>query len=185
MLVAAVLLSLPFAACKGQKEAEPERLVNVRVWPAEIRRVQPYLETTGTLRADREVIVSAEVDGTVERIRVEEGDVVSAGALLAEIRDTDYRLDWVRAKAAFQQAQASLSNTQAEHGRKTTLFEEGLMTRQLFDDVSTRMALSEAELERADATLAIARERLARTKIYSPLAGSVKEKKVTVGGYVR
>jgi RND family efflux transporter MFP subunit len=185
LLIAAWFLCVPFAACKGKQEAEPERLVNVRVWPAQVRNVQPYLETNGTLRADLEVIVSSEVDGTIDRVRVDEGDVVEAGALLAEVRDTDYRLDLVRAEAAFRQAQASLSNTKAEYLRKAALFEEELMTRQQFEDVSTRVTLAEAELERAKATLTIARERLARTKIYSPLVGAVKEKMVTVGNYVR
>ncbi|MCK7507101.1 MAG: efflux RND transporter periplasmic adaptor subunit [Desulfobacterales bacterium] len=40
-------------------------------------------------------------------------------------------------------------------------------------------------VSRAKATLDTSRERLSRTKIYSPLNGTVKEKKVSVGDYVR
>jgi len=65
------------------------------------------------------------------------------------------------------------------------LYQEELITRQQFDDVTTKIALAEAEFDRAKATLAISKEKLARTKIYSPLTGAVKEKRISVGDYVR
>lgn len=173
------------ALFKKEKKAEPEKLVNVRVWTTEKKRVQPYLETTGTLKADEEVLVSTEVDGIVKKISVDEGTQVGAGALLAEINETDYALDFRRSDAAVNQAQAQLANVRAEFKRKQALFEEELITKQQFDDISTRVSLSEAELERARATLAISKERLSRTKIYSPIGGSVKEKRVSVGDFVR
>ena len=180
-----VLIILSFVACKKEKKAEPEKLVNVRIWPVEIRKVQPYLESTGTLRADEEVLVSSEVDGIVKKIYVEQGTIIHSGALLAEVRDTDYRWDATRSDAALKQTEASLANARAEFKRKESLFKEELITKQQFDDISTRVALAEAELDRAKATAAISRERLAKTRIYSPLAGAVKEKRVTEGDYVR
>ena len=179
------MLIFSFTACKREKKAEPERLVNVRVWPAEIKNVQPYLETTGTLKADEEVLVSSEVDGIIKNILVDEGTSVSAGTLLAQINETDYQLDWKRSDAALKQAQASLANAKAEYKRKEALYQEELITKQQFDDISTRVSLAESELDRAKATLAISREKLVRTKILSPLPGAVKEKKVSVGDYVR
>jgi len=185
VIALAVLVIFSLSACKKEKKAEPERLVNVRVWTSEIKNVQPYLETTGTLKADEEVIVSSEVDGIIKRILVEEGTHVAAGTLLAEINETDYRLDWKRSDAALKQAQASLTNARAEYKRKEALFQEELITRQQFDDISTRVTLAEAELERAKATLAISLERLTRTKLNSPLVAAVKGKNVSVGDYVR
>ncbi len=185
IVVLIVLVVFSLAACKKKDKAEAERLVNVNVWTAEIKKVRPYLETTGTLKADEEVLVSAEVDGVIRRILVDEGTSVDVGTLLAEINETDYQLDWTRTEAAFRQAQASLANTKAEYGRKESLFKDELITRQQFDDISTRVSLAEAELERVKATLAISRERLSRTKIYSPLNGVVKEKRLSAGDFVR
>jgi membrane fusion protein (multidrug efflux system) len=185
----AVVLMMPLifslSSCQREKQAEPERLVNVRLWPAEMKKIQPYLETTGTLKAFEEVIVSSEVDGILRRIPVDEGTLVDRGALLAEINETDYRLDRLRSEAALKQAEASLANARAEYKRKETLYQEELITKQQFDDISTKVALAEAEIERVKATLAISREKHVRTKIYSPLEGAVKEKKVSVGDYVR
>ncbi len=183
LMITALVVSL--AACKKEKKAEQERLVNVKVWTSEVRKVQPYLETTGTLKADEEVMVSTEVDGLIRKIYVDEGTPVHPGKLLAEINETDYQLDVKRSDAALKQAEASLANARAEFKRKEALYREELITRQQFDDISTRMVVAEADLERAKATLSISQERLVRTKIYSPIVGAVKDKKVSVGDFVR
>jgi membrane fusion protein, multidrug efflux system len=180
-----VLVIFSLISCKKEDKAKQERLVNVSIWPAEIKKIQPYLETTGTLKADEEVVVSSEVDGIIKKIPVEQGTRVREGTLLAEINETDYQLDWKRANAALKQSEASLVNAKAEYKRKEVLYQEELITKQQFDDISTKVTLAEAELERAKATLAIAQERLVRTKIYSPLVGAVKDKRVSAGDFVR
>jgi membrane fusion protein, multidrug efflux system len=178
-------IAFPLVACKKEKKIEKETLVNVRVQPAEKKQIRPYIETTGSLKADEEVIVSSEVDGIIKKITVDEGSSVGAGTLLAEINQIDYVLEERRGDAALKQAQASLANAKAEYQRKESLYKEELITKQQFDDISTRVALAEADVSRAKASLDTARERLSRTKIYSPLSGMVKEKKVSSGDFVR
>ncbi|MBN1363436.1 MAG: efflux RND transporter periplasmic adaptor subunit [Syntrophaceae bacterium] len=185
LILLMALISMPLVSCKKEKKVEKQTLINVSVAPAVKKLVRPYIETTGTLKADEEVMVSSEVDGIVKNIKVEEGYAVASGTLLAEINDIDYVLDEKRADAAMKQAEASLANAKTEFQRKESLFKEELITKQQFDDISTRVTLAEADLARAKATLDTARERLSRTKIYSPLYGMVKEKRVSAGDYVR
>lgn len=180
-----VMISSMLIACTQEKIAQPERAVNVQIATAEKKKIRPYLEATGTLKADEEVTVSSEVDGIVRQIRVDEGSAVNKGTLLVEINEIDYILDWKRSEAALKQAEANLANAKAEYKRKNTLYQEELITRQQFDDITTKIALADAEMDRAKATLAISKEKLSRTKVYSPLTGAVKEKRVSVGDYVR
>ena len=185
LILLLVVVILMLVACTQEKKAQPERAINVQIATAEKKKIQPYLETTGTLKADEEVTVSSEVDGIVRQVRVDEGSPVNKGTLLVEINEIDYILDWKRSEAALKQAEANLANAQAEYKRKNTLYQEELITKQQFDDITTKIALAEAELDRAKATLAISKEKLVRTKVYSPLTGAVKEKRVSVGDYVR
>ncbi|HPX31733.1 MAG TPA: efflux RND transporter periplasmic adaptor subunit [Smithella sp.] len=185
LILLAAVIALSLASCKKKEKAVKENLINVRIAQAVKKQVRPYIETTGTLKADEEVVISSEVDGIVKTVTVEEGSAVERGTLLAEINDIDYALDAKRADAALKQAQANLANVKAEFQRKDALFREELITRQQFDDISTRVALAEADLARSKATLDTSRERLARTRIYSPLRGMVKEKRISVGDYVR
>jgi len=172
--------------CKKQEQkAVAERAINVRVWTAETRSLRPFVESVGTLKPFEEVIVSSEVDGILQSVLVDEGSAVSRGQLIAEIKETDYRLEAERAEAALKQAEASLANANQEHQRKEALYREELLTKQQLDDISARRALAQGDMERAKGGLALAREKLARTKVFAPMAGVVKEKRVTAGDYIR
>jgi membrane fusion protein (multidrug efflux system) len=118
-------------------------------------------------------------------VKVEEGTQVSKGMLLAAIDDTDYGLEVKRAEAALRQTEATLENTRLEFKRKDALHREELVTKQQYDDVVTRLSLAEAEVDRAKAFLSLARLKLLKTKITSPIACVVKEKRVSVGDFVK
>lgn len=170
---------------KPEQKVVKDRAVNVRVWTAESRSLRPFVESVGTLKPFEEVIVSSEVDGILQSIRVNEGSPVSHGQLIAEIKETDYRLDAERTEAALKQAEASLANASQEHRRKEALYREELVTKQQFDDIAARLALAQGDVERAKGGLALTREKLTRTRISAPMAGVVKEKRVTAGDYIR
>jgi membrane fusion protein (multidrug efflux system) len=171
--------------CKKDEKTSEERVMNVKVSTVEKKSFRPFVGTIGTLKPYEEVIVSSEVDGIAKNIRIDEGTSVSRGMLLAEINETDYRLEVKRSEASLRQAEATLVNTKLEYERKASLYKEELVTKQQFDDISARIAVSDGDLDRAKAGLSLAKEKLAKTRIYSPLRGFVKEKKVTTGDYVR
>ncbi|MEI7673990.1 MAG: efflux RND transporter periplasmic adaptor subunit, partial [Deltaproteobacteria bacterium] len=183
LLCAALFVNV---GCKKQEQkVVKERTVNVRVWTAESRSLRPFVESVGTLKPYDEVVVSSELDGILKTISVDEGSPVTRGQLIAEIKETDYRLAVEQAAAALKQVEAALANAKLEHQRKEALYREELVTKQQFDDIVARLALTQGDVERAKAGLDLAKERLTKTKVFAPMAGSVKEKKVTSGDYIR
>ncbi len=184
-LLLPVCLLFLMGCTKSESKAPPEKTINVFTQPAEKKSLRPFVETIGTLNPNEEVIVSSEVDGILRNVMVDEGTEVAKGKTLAVIDDIDYSLEVQRAEAALKQTEATLSNTKLEYSRKESLNKEQLVTQQQFDDVSTRLALAEAEVERAKASLSLARQKHSKTKISSPLPGVVKEKKVEKGNFVK
>jgi RND family efflux transporter MFP subunit len=180
-----ILIVMHSGCKKNEAKVTEEKVMNVKVLAAEMKSFRPFVETIGTLKPNEEVIVSSEVDGIVKNLRVNEGSSVSKGMVLVEINETDYRLEVNRADAALRQAEASLANAKLEYERKASLYKEELVTKQQFDDISARLALADGELDRAKAGLSLAKEKLSKTKIYSPLEGIVREKRLTKGDYVR
>lgn len=177
---------LVFSGCKKPPEkAQKQTAVNVRVCTAEKRMLRPFVESIGSLAPYDQVTISAELDGILDTVAVDEGATVKAGQIIAEIRPTDYRLALEQASALLYQSETSLANIRLEYQRKESLYREELLTRQQFDDIAARVKLAEAEVLKARAGYNLAKERLDKTKIFSPLAGSVKEKRVTAGDYVR
>ena len=187
--IIAVLLCVVVSAGVGCKKQEQkvvkERAVNVRVWTAESRPLRPFVESIGTLNPYEVVNVSSELDGILLSIGVDEGSPVARNQPIAVIKDTDYTLAAEQAGAILRQAEAALANAVQEHRRKEALYREELVTKQQFDDIVARLAVAQGDVARAQAGLAMAMEKLTKVKIYAPMAGYVREKKVTAGDYVR
>jgi membrane fusion protein, multidrug efflux system len=172
--------------CGGtQEKVVSEKVVNVKAASIEKKALRPFVETVGTLKPFEEVIVSSEIEGILKLITVVEGSKVSKGMLLAEVNDTDYQLAFRQAEAAVRQAEATLANAKQEYQRKEALYKEQLVTQQQFDDIAARREVAEGEIDRAKSLLALAREKLSKTKIFAAMTGEVKEKKVTAGDYMK
>jgi RND family efflux transporter MFP subunit len=182
-LITASLLLL--TGCSKKETKTVEKTFNVQIQSVEKMQLRPFIEAAGTLTPFEEVFISAEVEGILKTVKVDEGTIVSKGMLLAAIDDTDYNHEVKKDEALLKQVEATLANTKLEFKRKETLFKEELVTQQQFDDVSTRLSLADAEIDRAKASLSLARQKLGKTKIYSPLACVVKEKKVSAGDFVK
>jgi len=170
--------------CK-KKEIRMERIANVSVQTAAKKQFRPYIEATGTLNPFEEVSIGAEIDGIIKTVKADEGAAVSRGMLLATIDDVEYSQSVLSAQAAVRQSEATLANIKIEFSRKDALYKEELVTKQQYDDVSTRLTLAESEVERAKAALSIARQKLAKTRIYAPLTSKIKEKLVSEGDFVK
>lgn len=175
LVVAAFLLSLLAAGCGGDEAAEPaapqeERRVRVRVLEVRPEAVIDFLELPGDLLPERRAVLAAEVPGTVESLRVEEGQRVSTGQLLATVDTRALDQELAEAQALFDQAAD-------EHRRAEALFESRSIT---------RSALIEAKTARdvVAARLASARLRLEKSRVEAPWPGVVAAKRVEVGDYV-
>lgn len=182
-----IFLTLNLASCeKGEvKVKSEEKAVNVILQPVEKRSIRPYLETIGTLIPNEEVTISSEVDGILKEVKVDEGTDVNRDTALAIIDDTDYILQVKQAEAILRQAEANMANISVEFKRKESLYKEGLAAHEEIDDMTTRLSLSESEVEKARASLTLLKQRLGKTKIYAPIEGKIKTRKVSAGDYVR
>ncbi len=183
LAISAVFIS---SGCSKKETAvKKEKNINVAVKPAETKSLRPFIETVGTLNPYDEVTISAEVDGIIKDIGVDEGTIAANGMLIASIDDTDYALEVIRAKAALKQTGANLLNIKLEFQRKEALYKDGLLAQHDYDSVTAHLSLAESDADNAKAALSLAEHRLTRTRIYSPISGVVKERKVSGGNFIR
>lgn len=169
----------------AKKTQGEERVINVQAKQVEKKKLKPYIETIGTLNPNDVVNLSSEADGVLKVIHVDEGSIVKKGDLLAELDDTDYKLDLRRNDAALKQTEITVANLRAEYQRKMALYNGHLVTDQQIEDISTRLSIAESEIEKAKVAIAISKQRLSKTKIYAPIGGNIKERKVSAGDFVR
>ncbi|MBF0337851.1 MAG: efflux RND transporter periplasmic adaptor subunit [Nitrospirae bacterium] len=173
--------------CKKDElpQTPAEKTINVITIPALKTTLRAFVEATGSIEPFERVTVSSEVDGILSQLTVTEGARISKGAVIARVNDSELVLSLNSAELAVTQAEASLTNIRGEFQRKSDLYKDQLVTKQQFDDISTRLAIAQAEVERAKAAMALSRQRLDKTTIHSPLSGAVEVKKASAGDYVR
>ena len=188
-----------------QGEATPKtakkkggRTVSVDMARAEIGQVRETLVLTGALKPKEMVDVTAKAPGRLEKTHFRIGDLVKQGDLIAELEDGEVEQRVRRAEAAIAvnaasvaQRQAELGNVEANLGRASQLFSEGLMAPQEFDQQKTGLAmvraqvqLAEAQKQQSEAELRELNIQLAQTKVYAPMNGVVAVRYVDEGAVI-
>lgn len=89
------------SAVKAKQEADP---VAVRTAKVGTRSLQRVVESVGTMYPYDEVIISAEIDGRVEKVPFDLGDEVREGAVLCEISDEEPRYLLAQNEAQLRQS---------------------------------------------------------------------------------
>lgn len=201
-----------------------DKALTVTIATVESREVRRTVEAVGSLFAYDEVTVSPEVDGRAEKVLVDVGDHVTKGQVLVQILPLEYELavaqqqallDQARAKLGLAQGQeeladptqaatvkkaaADLANAEQKYRRTGELAQQGVMSRQAYDEDEANynaakaaydLALQDvtnlqAAVKQEQALLDLARKKLRDTSIRAPFDGFIKERDVTVGQYLK
>ncbi|WP_437876136.1 efflux RND transporter periplasmic adaptor subunit [Sorangium sp. So ce513] len=189
---ALLALAAPAAGCATKASASDATATEaaaapVRVETAAVREapMPRSLALTGTLRGDRETDLAANATGRVLETFVERGSEVKKGDLLA-------RLD-VRAAAltaAEAQANAALTRAQEETARREcerhrALFESGAISRAEHDRIADQCRSAPLSVAAAAARARAAAQSVGDGQIRAPFDGTITERFVDVGEYVR
>lgn len=158
----------------------------------------PVLSASGFVVARIRAAVAPEMTGRLVELRVDEGDRVAKGDLIARLADADLIAAEAEARAAVASAEAGLREAQAtradlrrEANRQVDLEGQGLTSGAARDAAVTaadaadaRVATAEARVETARAALGVARAQLAKARIFAPFDGTVLEKNAELGEIV-
>lgn len=142
------------------------------------------LRAIGTVTPLASVTVRSRVDGELERVAFDEGDIVRKGALLAEIDPAPYRVGLAQAEGQLQQNQAQLKNAETELARYRLLYEQDSIARQQLDAQEALVNQLRGTLKTNQAQVDEARLKLDWTRIGAPIAGRVGLRKVDAGNLI-
>jgi RND family efflux transporter MFP subunit len=146
----------------SSKDSKP-----VEISTVSISNFDHFIEIQGTVKADDEVIVPSETGGSIVRIFVTEGDFVKAGQILAELDSEILKKSLDEIKTGYEMA-----NTVYERQKR-------LWDQQVGSEIQFLQAKSNKEsLENRMATV---QEQIDKTRIKSPISGSVESVPVKVG----
>jgi len=158
----------------SQEAPEPAvadaKLTNVRVQVLAPTVLEDTLSLTGSIVAWEEVMLSAEISGSIESQSVEDGDRVEAGQTLIQI-DTE------SLKARHEQAQAQLKLAEQELGRVGSLSRNGVSSPQELDRVQANRDVAASDLKVSEIALT-------KSIVQSPIPGIADTTFHEVGEFV-
>ena len=140
----------------------------------------------GSVAAWQEAIVGAEVGGLrLEKVKVEVGDKVHKGDVMAILRQDSLQSDVALSKANLAEAQAMLAEARANADRARSLQPTDMISKQDALRATTAEQTAIARLDSLRARLAADELRLAQTKVVAPDDGVVSARQATVGAVVQ
>jgi RND family efflux transporter MFP subunit len=211
---ALTVLAVGMSACGGKA---PEKKAGAAPGPALAARavklaaeaVPEVYEATGTVRARSTTALSARIMGHIREVRVQAGDRVSAGQVVAvlDAREIETGLDTARAareearsglpevENAIAAAQAQLNLAQSTWKRMKSLHDQKSITAQEMDEADARLAMARAnhqmalakkkqleeKIRQADSGLARVSLQKGYAEVTAPFAGIVIERKAEPG----
>lgn len=143
----------------------------VEVAKAKVQKVADRFEAVGTIEALESITVVSEIDAAVINLPFKEGTLIKSGEVVAQLDDSQLSAEVMRTEALLKQSKTN-------YDRIKNVVELKAGTPQDLDNAS-------AELKVAEANLALANARFAKTRITAPFAGKIGARKVSVGTFLR
>lgn len=164
LLITGILLAVLFAGCSQEQQAPKEELVktvNVETQEIKPEPFERYLKLVGTVEAQNDVRISAEVSGRIERYFVDQGDQVQKGDRLLKIDDSQLVRERERLEAVTAQAREN-------YERLKRLFEQ--------DSVGSEIDYLNAKYnyEQNKAALEAVKVNIGKTMVNAPFAATVE-----------
>jgi multidrug efflux system membrane fusion protein len=162
----------------------PQGPVPVLAATAAAKDVGVYLNGLGTVAPLNTVSVRSRVDGQLLRIDFQEGQVVRAGQVLAELDPRPFQVQLMQAQGQKDKDEATLHNAQVDLERYRVLYSQDSIAKQQLDTQAATVAQIQATLKSDQAQIESAKLNLSYARITAPTGGRVGLRQVDVGNIV-
>jgi membrane fusion protein, multidrug efflux system len=182
-----VLLAIPAAALLsgcGDEKPPAEVLRPIRTVELRYDRAGDLNRYVGTVQARHEIDHAFRVGGKIVSRKVDVGQTVRQGDVLAVLDDTDYRLNVAAAKEQLAAAVTQARQAESDRKRLEELKADGSVSVSDEEQATSKAATTKATAEAQARNLELAQNRLSYTVLRASRSGAVTAVKFEVGQVV-
>ena len=173
------------AADEKDKNAVQKPALTVTTTKPQTSKLPIKLSANGNVAAWQEAIIGSESNGLrLTDVRVNVGDVVCAGQVLAVFSSDTVNADVAQTKAAVLEAEANAAEASANAARARSLQTTGAISAQQISQYLTAEQTANARIASSKAQLAAQQLRLKYTQVVAPDSGVISSRSATVGSVV-
>ena len=181
-LAAFTALSFSVRAADEKKVAAPKAALTVNVTQPQMASLVTRISANGNIAPWQEASVGTEANGLrLAEVRVNVGDVVKKGEVLATFAPDTVQADLAQSKAAVAEAEATLAEAAANAQRARDLQTTGALSAQQIAQYATAERTAQARLEAQRAMAKVQQLRLRQTQVLAPDSGVISARSATVG----
>lgn len=140
VLIAVILLVF---VLKYFKDANSKDVVDYKTEAPFYTSINTKAVATGKLNPEEEIELKPQISGIVDKILVEEGDMVKKGDLIAKIRVVPNEQSLVSARSRITTSKLSYDNAKTLYDRNKSLFDKGVISKQ--DIENSELSLNQAK----------------------------------------
>ncbi|MBC7573990.1 MAG: efflux RND transporter periplasmic adaptor subunit [Herminiimonas sp.] len=179
------LFSSRSAAAPDKNQTPPKPALTVTTGQPSQARLPIRLTANGNITAWQEAIIGSESNGLrLTDVRVNVGDTVRAGQVLAIFAAEAVQADVAQARASVMEAEANAADAAGNAARARTLQATGALSTQQINQYQTTEQTAKARVAAARATLSAQQLRLKQAQLVAPDSGIISARTATVGAVV-
>ena len=185
LLASAGLWTYSSATHAQDSAKSPRPALTVQTAPPQRTAMAQRLAANGNVAAWQEASIGAESNGLrLTEVRVNVGDSVKAGQVLATFAAEMVQADLAQARASLLEAKAHAAEAASNAERARTLQASGALSAQQIEQYTTAAQAAQARVEAAQALLQAQQLRLQHTQVRAPDHGVISARSATVGAVV-
>lgn len=164
---------------------DPNRIQPVLATPARMADLNVVQNGLGTVAALRVATVKARVDGLLQNVLFEEGQIVKVGQVLAEIDPKPLQVQLSQVEGQLARDQAQLNNAKLDLERYRVLLAQDSVAKQQVDSQESLVRQFEGTVKIDQAQVDTAKLQLSYTRVSAPISGRLGLRLVDAGNIVR
>jgi HlyD family secretion protein len=182
-VAAALVIGMRADAADDKKAAVPAKpALSVVVTQPQRATMAVSTGANGNIAAWQEASIGTEANGLrLAEVRVNVGDVVKKGEVLATFAPESMQVDLLQARAAVAEADATLGDAAANAERAKGLRATGALSEATINQYVTAERTARARLDAQRAALQARQIRVGQTAVVAPDAGVISARSATVG----